>query len=534
MWFQTRKRSLSLPESRGEKEEDEVGEAGEDQGLTSGSIKLASADVFFSKRVMVLVVSLVVLVALIVVFASPPPPPPPPPPSPLISIPKPGQDDENILGEDDDDDADEEDQSIDCTEEGFAQLETGTYPYKLRLANCGGKTTTKLPISQRPFRVFLVGEDIRNNLHLSGCPPHSKPGGCPLFPKCTFSTVKHLLDSHKADMMVVASGDHELAKKAAVSLLLRKPIRVLYQREPYWHFVDAQSQMRDFDLTMTGFVNAGVMNPPFLRRPARLLAKPIHEFSIPFGDRPHFALSIISLCSASSLRKIYLTHLTDYLGKKRVHQYGKCGNLKLPPPPVTNAIQVIAQYKFFLAFENSLLTNYISEKLLTVLTMPLIPVYRGGLPSLNITRKKSFIDVSDFASPKQLAIYLLRLDANPDEYAQYHEWRTDPEPFTDQYLELAAKQLPGKAEMEPLKHEPMGTRRAMCCRLCDPDVVAREMELHDQAKLIPARVHTKSQLNKLSFGGNLGTRHPGSLLVPGPNGTFVESGKREKEEDYDE
>lgn len=526
MWFPSRKRSLSLAEGRSEKEED-GGEAGEDQGLTSGSVKLRGADVFFSKRIMLLVVSLIVLVALIVVFASPPLMVPTlAPTSAPTSAPQDEEDDDNLLGDDEDD----QDESIDCTAEGFAQLEKGTYPYKLRLANCGGKTTTALPVSQRPFRVLLVGEDIYNNLHLSGCPPRAKPGGCPLFPKCVFSTAKHAQDSHKADMIVVASGDHELAKKA--SLLSHKPIRVLYQREPYWHYVDTQSQLRDFDLTMTGFVNAGVMNPPFLRRPARLLSKPPPEFSTPFADRPHFALSIISLCSASSLRKIYLTHLTDYLGKKRVHQYGKCGNLKLPPPPVTNAIQVIAQYKFFLAFENSLLTNYVSEKLLTVLTMPLIPVYRGGLPSLNITRKPSFIDVSNFPSPKQLAIYLLRLDANPEEYAQYHEWRTDPEPFTEQYLELAARQLPGKAEMEPLKHEPLGTRRAMCCRLCDPDVVAREMELHGESTLIPARVHTRSQLNKFSFGGNLGTRHPGSLLVLGANGTFVESGKRE--EDYDE
>ena len=112
-------------------------------------------------------------------------------------------------------------------------------------------------------------------------------------------------------------------------------------------------------------------------------------------------------------------------------------------------------------------------------------MYYGAVNAPNITKTPSYIRASDFASPRDLAAYLLYLDAHPDEYMKYHAWRTDPTLFDDEYLETLSKRVPGPAE--ELVYRKMGynkyPRTASCCRLCDPEYMAwakaqRKVPLH--------------------------------------------------------
>ena len=249
--------------------------------------------------------------------------------------------------------------------------------------------------------------------------------------------------------------------------------RVLYWREAFYYVTPLNLQ-RKFDFQMGVHWWSGILNPQFMRTPASLLGGVTYPQPqvIPFiapEQRTNFAMSIISNCFASSQRQTYINRLSSYVGKNRVHQYGKCGNLQLPPPPIKNAAKVIATHKFYLSFENTIQDGYCTEKLLQVLSMPVVPVYYGS-PSLpNITIIPSFIKVSDFSHPKYLAEYMLYLDSNHEAYNQYHAWRTNSKLFHPEYLEMLAIKSPGVYEMWPLRRifKNYYPRAAACCRLCD-------------------------------------------------------------------
>ncbi|KAG8552778.1 hypothetical protein GDO81_003054 [Engystomops pustulosus] len=86
----------------------------------------------------------------------------------------------------------------------------------------------------------------------------------------------------------------------------------------------------------------------------------------------------------------------------------------------------ISQYKFYLAFENSVYKDYITEKLWSnAFGTWAVPVVLGTSRE-NYERflpGDAFIHVNDFPSPKELAAYLLELDKDDEKYRKYFNWR---------------------------------------------------------------------------------------------------------------
>ena len=78
---------------------------------------------------------------------------------------------------------------------------------------------------------------------------------------------------------------------------------------------------------------------------------------------------------------------------------------------------------FYLSFENSLCTDYITEKLWLRMEQGILPIVLGGAHYKAYLPAHSYIDVRDFASPKALAEYLHKLDNNDDLYNEYFVWR---------------------------------------------------------------------------------------------------------------
>ncbi|XP_017351315.1 alpha-(1,3)-fucosyltransferase 4 [Ictalurus punctatus] len=93
-----------------------------------------------------------------------------------------------------------------------------------------------------------------------------------------------------------------------------------------------------------------------------------------------------------------------------------------------SVVETVSRYKFYLAFENSCHTDYITEKLWrNALVSGAVPVVLGP-PRVNYERflpADAFIHAEDFKGPRALAAYLKHLDRNPALYRRYQRWRRD-------------------------------------------------------------------------------------------------------------
>jgi hypothetical protein len=95
-------------------------------------------------------------------------------------------------------------------------------------------------------------------------------------------------------------------------------------------------------------------------------------------------------------------------------------------------LKVLKRYRFTLAFENSLCQDYVTEKFFEPLIAGSIPVYLGA-PNVDefAPGDRSYINVNDFASMKDLAQFLDSVDDS-----EYHVWRDRPlrTEFTDKVV----------------------------------------------------------------------------------------------------
>lgn len=98
------------------------------------------------------------------------------------------------------------------------------------------------------------------------------------------------------------------------------------------------------------------------------------------GQKKGMAAALISNCNDRSGRLEYIKKLSEHM---RVDIYGNCGDKKCPETFANgtkgNCRAILAEeYKFFLAFENSICDGYITEKFFSTLRYNTIPVVHGG------------------------------------------------------------------------------------------------------------------------------------------------------------
>ena len=129
----------------------------------------------------------------------------------------------------------------------------------------------------------------------------------------------------------------------------------------------------------------------------------------------------VSNMHSQSKRGAFVKKLQQYI---HVDIYGGSSNLKCPMSNQSKCKEMIRKdYKFYLSFENSLCNNYVTEKLWRPIYADCVPIVLGAFNYSSLLPPKSYIDIKDFKSPRELANYLILLDKNDTLYNEYMTWK---------------------------------------------------------------------------------------------------------------
>ncbi|KAM4018537.1 3-galactosyl-N-acetylglucosaminide 4-alpha-L-fucosyltransferase FUT3-like [Anomaloglossus baeobatrachus] len=213
---------------------------------------------------------------------------------------------------------------------------------------------------------------------------------------------------------------HHRDVSGSKSLLAQEP------RPPHqywiWFSLESPSNIRNLsvvdnimNLTMSYRVDSDIFMP--YGRLAKLDKQ--YDFTIP--EKTALVAWLISNWNLKHKRLEYYKELKKHI---QIDIYGKH---HLPLPSELKFLN-LAKYKFYLAFENSIHEDYITEKLWTnSFLIGTVPVVMGP-PRKNYERfipPDSFIHVEDFSSAKELASYLLSLDKDDQKYQRYFNWKSN-------------------------------------------------------------------------------------------------------------
>ncbi|KFD67608.1 hypothetical protein M514_03453 [Trichuris suis] len=146
----------------------------------------------------------------------------------------------------------------------------------------------------------------------------------------------------------------------------------------------------------------------------------LHSLRSAFKEKRFKVAWFASSCNPESRRGDYIQELTKHID---VHIYGRCGRRNCSRRNGNVCDQLIRRdYKFTLAFENSVCNYYTTEKPYTALQNLVIPVVLNRKIAESTLPSGSFIAADDFKSPRQLANYLTHLSENVDDYLKYFKW----------------------------------------------------------------------------------------------------------------
>ena len=138
-------------------------------------------------------------------------------------------------------------------------------------------------------------------------------------------------------------------------------------------------------------------------------------------SKPKSVVWVVSHCETDSKRELYVNELNKYID---VDIYGKCGKLECDKQKNRACWNNFDRdYRFVLALENDICTDYVTEKAYRPFAYNLIPIVLGGANYDDVTPPHSVIDIRDYPKPKDLAKYLKYLTNNQQAYNEYFKWK---------------------------------------------------------------------------------------------------------------
>ncbi|XP_075258662.1 4-galactosyl-N-acetylglucosaminide 3-alpha-L-fucosyltransferase 9-like [Convolutriloba macropyga] len=154
------------------------------------------------------------------------------------------------------------------------------------------------------------------------------------------------------------------------------------------------------------------------------------------ANKTHFVCWAMNNCALTFTNRVKLAKdLVKHLPEK-LQLFGHSGSRCMKglnefidyyghtPGHVTEDIrQRIDNCMFYLSFENSNCTDYVTEKFSNPLISYAIPIVNGWKETYQKRMPGSFIYYNDFATAKELSEYMQYLRSNWTAFMEYHKWR---------------------------------------------------------------------------------------------------------------
>lgn len=124
-----------------------------------------------------------------------------------------------------------------------------------------------------------------------------------------------------------------------------------------------------------------------------------------------FCSFVVSNAKGAPERERFFQLLSEY---KQVDSGGRYKNNVGGPVPDKN--DFIKNYKFNIAFENSMCDGYTTEKIMEPMLVNSVPIYWGNKLIDQDFNPASFVNVSNYSSLEEAVEHIVRLDQNDNEY----------------------------------------------------------------------------------------------------------------------
>ncbi|XP_077196581.1 3-galactosyl-N-acetylglucosaminide 4-alpha-L-fucosyltransferase FUT3-like [Paroedura picta] len=248
----------------------------------------------------------------------------------------------------------------------------------------------------------------------------------------------------KADAVIVHH--HEVCRSPRY--LPRRPrppsqLWIWFNLEPPMYLCNMHFMDNRFNLTMSYRRDSDIFTPY-----GWLEVLPVPQ-KVTIPPKTKLVAWVVSNWNLSSRRVQYYEELRKYI---HVDVYG----FRHLPLPRGQEEGVLSRYKFYLAFENSVHTDYITEKLWKMaLLAHAVPVVCGP-PRENYERylpPGAFIHIDDFPTAEKLALFLQELDRNSERYESYFQWRSQLAPVRHTPWSLHLCRACGALQTNPVRYQ---------------------------------------------------------------------------------
>ena len=151
---------------------------------------------------------------------------------------------------------------------------------------------------------------------------------------------------------------------------------------------------------------------------------------------------IVDTCRSRGRREDYAHQLAKYID---VDIYGKCGFLDCPEN--SDCLRMLEkEYMFYLAFEDAVCPDYMTDESYRILNYDMVPIVFGGGDYRNRMPPDSYLNAWDYQNPEDLAQYLLKLKNNKSKYYKYLYWKEKYSVKTNNWLCDVCKMLNEKTQ----------------------------------------------------------------------------------------